>query len=98
MYARITTYQIDTSRIDEMTELLAELKGKCNSLPGILFYHTVWREDGQGVSTTIYDCRASAIEATAMLQGIWDEFSSILIAEPETEYYTNTKNMLFDKR
>lgn len=98
MYARITSYQIDPSRIVEMTALLAELKGKCNSLPGILVYYTVWREDGQGVSTTIYDCRASAVEATAMLQGIWDEFSAILIAEPVTEYYTNTKNMLFNKR
>ncbi len=94
MYARVTTYQIDPSRFDEMDELLDELKGKCKSLPGILVYNTVWRKDGQGVSTTIYDCRASAEEAAAMLQAIWDQFSDILIAEPVTELYTRTEYML----
>ena len=95
MYARVTTYEIDPSRLGEVNGLLSELKGKCNSLPGILVYNTVWREDGQGVSTTIYDCRASAEEATAMLNGIWAQFSDILIAEPVTEIYTRTENMLF---
>ncbi len=33
MYARITTYQIDPSCIEEMTALPAEQKGKCDSLP-----------------------------------------------------------------
>jgi hypothetical protein len=95
MYAKVTTYQINPERFEEMNALLSELKGKCSSLPGIMFYNTVWREDGQGVSTTIYDCRASAVEAGAMLQGIWAQFSEILSEEPVTEVYTNTKNMLF---
>ena len=94
MYARVTSYQIDPSRFDEMKVLLDELKGKCRSLPGILVYNTVWREDGQGVSTTIYDCRASADEAAAMLQAIWAQFSDILVAEPITELFTRTDDML----
>ena len=94
MYARVTTYQIDPARFDEMNVLLGELKGKCKSLPGIMVYNTVWREDGRGVSTTIYDCRASADEAAAMLHAVWAQFSDILIAEPVTELYTRTDDML----
>ena len=30
-----------------------------------------------------------------MLNGIWAQFSDILIAEPVTEIYTRTENMLF---
>jgi hypothetical protein len=67
-----------------MDTLLDELKGKCKSLPGIMFYNTVWPKDGQGVATTIYDCRASADEAAAMLEAIWAQFSDILIDEPVT--------------
>ena len=95
MYARITTYQIDPKRIHEMDEMLAELKGKCSSLPGILIYHTVWRDDGKGISTNIYDSRKSADEATLILKGIWAQFSDILTEKPRTEIFNHTKNMLY---
>jgi len=95
MYTRVTTYQIDPARLNDVNTVLQELKGKCNSLPGILVYNTAWREDGRGISTTIYDCRASADEAAAMLSGIWTQFRDILIEDPVTETYTKTENMLF---
>ena len=63
MYAKVTTYQIDPSRIVEMNTVLGELKARIMSLPGIKSSNTVWREDGHGVSMSIYDCRASAEEA-----------------------------------
>jgi hypothetical protein len=94
MYAKVTTYQLDTSRLSEVNNFLSEIKGKCNTLPGILFYNTVWREDGHGVSTTIYDCRASADEASVLLQGIWSQFSGILTGPPVTNNFNRTKDML----
>ena len=94
MYARVTTYQVDPARINEMDAALGELRGHCKSLPGILVYNTVWREDGRGISTTIYDCRASADEAAAKLEYIWASFSDLLIEEPVTELFNRTANML----
>lgn len=64
------------------------------SLPGIKSCNTVWREDGHGISMSIYDCRASAVEAAAVLAAIWAHFSSILITKPITEVYDRTQNML----
>ena len=92
MYARVTSYQVDPSRIGEMNTVLADLKRQCMALPGIKSYNTVWREDGHGISMTIYDCRASAEEAAPALNDIWASF--ILIAKPVTELYDRTKNML----
>lgn len=94
MYARVTRYQVDPARINEMDAALSELRAHCKSLPGIVVYNTVWREDGRGVSTTIYDCRASAEEAAAKLEYIWTSFSDILIEEPVTELFNRTANML----
>ena len=54
--------------LDEMNAELSDLRAHCKALPGIVAYNTVWREDGLGISTTIYDCRASAEEAAVKLK------------------------------
>ena len=94
MYARVTSYQVDPTRIEEMSSMLAELKGQIMSLPGIKSCNTVWREDGHGVSMSIYDCRASAEEAAPVLEAIWAHFSTILVKKPSTVVYDRTQNML----
>ena len=98
MYARVTMYQVDPARIHEMDAELSDLRPHCKALPGIVVYNTVWREDGRGISTTIYDCRASAEEAAAKLEYIWAKFSDLLIEEPVTELFTRTANMLESKK
>ena len=94
MYARVTTYHVDPTRLDEMDAELSDLRAHCKALPGIVAYNTVWREDGLGISTTIYDCRASAEEAAVKLRYIWGSFSKLLIEEPVTELFDRTENML----
>ncbi len=94
MYARVTTYQVDPARIDEMDAELSDLRAHCKTLPGIVVYNTVWREDGRGISTTIYDCRASAEEAATKLRYIWSSFSKLCIEEPVTELFDRTADML----
>ncbi len=98
MYARVTTYQVDPARLDEMDAELGDLRAHCRALPGIVVYNTVWRADGHGISTTIYDCRASAEEAAAKLKYIWGSFSKLLIKEPVTELFDHTANMLEKKK
>ncbi len=94
MYARVTSYHVDPARVAEMPAVLADLKRGCMALPGIKSYNTAWREDGRGISMTIYDGRASCEEAGPALNDIWSSFSNILIAEPVTELYDQTKDML----
>ena len=98
MYARVTTYHVDPARLDEMDAELRDLRVQCKALPGIVVYNTVWREDGRGISTTIYDCRASAEEAAAKLRYIWGSFSKLLIEEPVTELFERTADMLETKK
>ena len=94
MYARVTTYQIDPEHKDEVNKVLSQLKWKIKSLPGILSSHTVWNEDGRGVSMSIYDCKASAIEAATQLNLIWASFSNILAEKPVIEVFENTEDLL----
>ena len=98
MYARVTTYHVDPARLDEMAAELSDLRAHCKTLPGIVVYNTVWREDGRGVSTTVYDCRASAEEAAAKLRYIWGSFSKLCIEEPVTELFDRTADMLQTKK
>ena len=94
MYARVTSYHVDPARLGEMDAELADLEQQCMALPGIKSYYTAWREDGRGISMTIYDCRASCEEAGPALNDIWSSFSKLLIANPVTELYDRTKDML----
>ena len=94
MHARVTTYQIDPAHKNEVDKVLNELTGKIKSLPGILSSNTVWRDDGCGISMSIYDCKASAIEAATQLDQIWASFSNILAEKPTTEVYDYTRDLL----
>ena len=51
MYARITTYQANPERMDDMVAKINEVKTQIKALEGVVSSYTVWRSDGQGVNT-----------------------------------------------
>jgi hypothetical protein len=94
MFARITTYQADPARLDEMTARLDGLKPKVKALSGLVSAYTTWRSDGQGVTVAIYESQSAAEAASAQIQGIWGGLMDFLTGPPQTETYDNVEDLL----
>ncbi len=87
MYARITTYQADAAKLDEMETRLEEIKGKVKSMAGAVAVYTAWRADGQGVTVAIYESQEAADAASERVQAIWGSMAEFLTAAPSVETY-----------
>src|SRR5262245_11172543 len=49
MYARVTTFKVDPSRVAELPAKVAEMGPRAKRLPGVVEIYAAWRSDGQGV-------------------------------------------------
>lgn len=93
MYARITTFQCDPSRLDDLSAKLDEIRAQAKAISGVLDVYTVWRADGKGVTTGIYVSQADAEAATSQVQAIWSEFADILVGAPSADAYENVVHL-----
>ena len=71
MYARITTYRCDPSRLDDLTAKLDEIKAQVKAISGVVDVYSAWRADGNGVTAAIYESQATAEAAASQVQVIW---------------------------
>jgi quinol monooxygenase YgiN len=94
MYARVTTFKIDPSRLSELPAKIKEMAPGAKALPGILDIYIAWRADGQGVVTSIYDSNASADAAVAKIQALWGTLGNLLSGAPKTEMYESVEHMV----
>ncbi len=95
MYARVTQYQMDPNREDEVLAKLDGLTSQIKAIPGIVAAYTSWRsEDGHGVTTAIYESQAAAEGAATQVQSVWAELGPLMTAPPTPEAYENVRDML----
>ena len=71
MYARVTNFQCDPARLDEMAGTVGAISAQVGALPGIEAAYAVWGDDGVGVVTAIYDSRESVEAAASKVQEVW---------------------------
>ncbi len=93
MYARITTYQADPAKLDDMVSKLEEPKAQINTISGLVDVYSVWRSDGQGVTVAIYEDQEAAEAATSQVQAIWGGMMEYLTAAPQAETYDGVEHM-----
>ncbi len=89
MYARITTYQCDPARLDDLTAKLDGIRAQVRAISGVVDVYSAWRADGNGVTTAIYESQAAAEAATPQVQAIWADLADILVGSPNAETYEN---------
>ncbi len=89
MYARITTYQCDPARLDDLTAKIDEIKVQVKAISGVVDVYTAWRADGNGVTTAIYESQTAAEAATPQVQAIWADLADLLVGGPNAETYEN---------
>jgi len=94
MYARITSFKVDPSRLDELAAKLEEMTPAAKTLPGIVDVYAAWRADGQGVVAAVYKSKAEADSATSQIQALWGTMASLLKGAPATEAYDTVEHMV----
>ncbi len=93
MYARITTYRCDPSRLDDLTDKLDEIKVQVKAISGVVDVYSAWRADGNGVTAAIYESQAAAEAAASQAQAIWANLADLLMGAPNTETYENVAHL-----
>ncbi len=89
MYARVTTYHCDPSRLDDLTGKLDEIKAQVKAISGVVDVYSAWRADGSGVTTAIYESQAAAEAATSQVQAVWANLTELLMGSPNAKTYEN---------
>jgi hypothetical protein len=87
MYARVTSFKIDPSRLDELEAKAKEMAPRAKALPGMVDAYCAWRGDGQGVMVAVYRSKADADAAVARIQVIWGNLAGLLSGAPRTDTY-----------
>ena len=93
MYARITTFHVDPSRLGELPAKVARLGHLIKALPGMLDARVAWRQDGQGVVIATYQSREHADAAMRRLQVIWGDLADLLVGSPRTDVYESVQHI-----
>lgn len=93
MYARISSFQCDPSRLEELTAKLGEIKAQINDIAGVVEVYSAWRADGHGVTTAIYESEAAANGAMPQVQAIWGGMADLLTGPPQIEGYDSVERL-----
>ena len=89
MYARVTAFKVDPSRLGELEAKIKVMAPRAKALPGMIDAYGVWRADGQGVVVAVYRSKADADAAVGRLPAIWGDFVGLLSGAPRTDIYDN---------
>ena len=93
MFARVTTYQGKTDSVGEMESRLDGIASQVSAIPGVANVHTLWNDDGSGMTVAIYDSEAAATAAATTIQGIWGGLADLLAGPPSAATYSSVHKL-----
>ena len=93
MYARMTSFQVEPAKIEEMKAKLPTIKSQLERVAGLVDWYGVWRDDGQGFVLTVFKDKASADASLGMARDIWGELSNLLRGQPKPETFENVETL-----
>ena len=91
MFGRITKFQSDPARLDEMVAKIPHIRAATSAIEGSVANWAMWNEDGSGVAIAVYESEAAADAATAQIQAIWGGLADYLTAPPEVTNYAHAE-------
>jgi hypothetical protein len=87
MYVRATSFEVDASRVPELSARIARMSPIAKTLPGVLDIYVAWRADGRGLVFAVYESEEAAGRAVARLQAVWGELANLLVSPPRTDIF-----------
>ena len=93
MYARLTRYRCDPSRLEELTAKVDGTRAKLREISGIVDVYSVWRADGNAITMAIYESESAAEAAVDQVKAVWGDFAGLLVGGLEVEIYDNVEHL-----
>ena len=87
MYARVTTFSLNTAGWDEALALLGTVEAQVGAFAGLKSWVVVTnRESGKGVAVAVFDSRESMEAVTDQFNEILAGFGSFFSAPPSVDH------------
>jgi len=93
MYARLTHFKVDPSRLPELSAKIEEMGPRAKALPGMIDVYVAWRPDGQGVVVALYESKGAADRAVTRIEALWGDLVNMLSSAPRTEVYAHAEHV-----
>ena len=94
MYARVTNFKVDPSRLPELSAKIKEMGPRAKALPGMVDAYAAWRADGQGVrGGDLSEQGGGRRGRSPGSQAIWGSLAGLLSGAPRTDAYENAAHI-----
>ena len=93
MIARVTTFVAIPDKIPDLVAGLDGIRSKISGVSGLVTSYTVWAEDGQGMTFTVYEDAASAEAAQSTVRNVWDGIAGYLAAGPDVREFSTVEKI-----
>jgi hypothetical protein len=93
MYARVTNFKVDPSRLPELSAKITEMGPRAKALPGMVDAYAAWRADGQGVVVALYENKEAADRTVGRIQALWGDLAGLVSGAPRTDAYENAEHI-----
>jgi hypothetical protein len=93
MYARVTSFKVDPSRLPELAAKVKEMGPRARALPGMVDAYAAWRGDGQGVVVALYENKEAADRTVGRIQALWGDLAGLVSGAPRTDAYENAEHI-----
>ena len=93
MYARVTHFKVDPSRLPELSAKIKEMGPRAKALPGMIDAFVAWRADGQGVVVALYASKGAADRAVSRIPALWGDLVGLLSSAPRTDVYADAERI-----
>jgi quinol monooxygenase YgiN len=87
MYARITTFRMNTEKSDDALALTEELRPEIMAIPGIKYWFDLGNEDGNTAVIAIYESEEAAEAAKGTAGALFARFADYMETEPQPQGY-----------
>lgn len=93
MVARVTTFTAIPDKLSELVAAIDDIRPQIAGLPGVVTSYTVWDEEGQGVTFTVYQDAASAEAAQAAVRTVWSGIAGYLSDGPNVREFSTAEKL-----
>ena len=93
MYARVTNFKVEPSRLPELSAKVKEMAPRVKALPGMVDAYAAWRADGQGVVVALYESKEAADRVVARIQALFGGLAGLLSGAPRTDTYETAEHI-----
>ncbi len=93
MFARMTKFQSDPARLEEMVARIPDIRAGVSQISGGVANWAMWNDDGAGYAVAIYEDEAAANAATPQIQAIWGGLADLLTAPPEVTSFSSAEKI-----